>query len=139
MNEYKVTFSIFDYVSHDTLPNKLSIKADLVVDKGDYLLNKITHEKTTIQYKNSMWSVDSSMHIDKYKNLEDHLDYVVNVLTTNQGQIKNIAKNYVTQISIIAYNVDANLGIHFNKTQLKFFKELGTEIDLDIYFVGEGN
>ncbi|QQS69730.1 DUF4279 domain-containing protein [Candidatus Saccharibacteria bacterium] len=132
------TFGVCLYVSSNTLSVEelntiIGIKADEYQEKGE---NKRVAGKTLPQrYESSLWIYDSRFHISKHRYIDEHIEYIAEVLEKLSVRSKEYISSSQPVIGLRAYTYSANPGACIKPKFLRIFSGINATIDIDFFSV----
>lgn len=129
--EFKVYIKIHEFdCSIEEITNLIGINPTKAWLKGDVIPNR----KGNIKRGISSWILQSALSTDN--KIEDHIDYLLNIVKSNYEVFKKLLQKYNGELTIVIYSyVENNLGFTLAADKLKDFINIGFTLDVDIYYL----
>lgn len=125
----KVLFRVTgEYLDPEALSLVFNLSPTKIWHKGDLVTNKTTH-----LHKEGGWELKIEKLGDGFTEL---LNIIIKSLYSIRDKIKEVAQHFFIELQCVVHiynSCDDNIpSIHIENWQLKFFSEIGADIDVDI-------
>lgn len=111
--------------------SKLKIQPDKTWKKGDLIDNR-----TLVKYKTN--GISFSSYEESSNKFEAHVDSLIGILSPIKGALKKLSASCHSELSCVIYIYgDDRPAMHIDKKVLRFFSNLNTDIDVDLYTLNQ--
>ena len=112
----------------------LGIEPTRIYRKGESKIVGSPPRELPMKHKESVWILDAP---DNDADIERKLEWLANKLSDRAEAVKRITEKCPAEVSIVIYSGDANPGLRLSSQLLMKIADLGLDVDVDLYYMGE--